>query len=29
PNKTMSDDEIKICNTLGKRVAEIANKLSC
>lgn len=29
PNKTMSDDEIKICKTLGKRVAEIANKLSC
>jgi NAD(P)H dehydrogenase (quinone) len=28
PNKTLSDDEVKICKTLGKRVADIASKLS-
>ncbi|GAB4222757.1 MAG: NAD(P)H:quinone oxidoreductase [Francisella sp.] len=27
-NNHLSDDEIKICKTLGKRVAEIASKLS-
>lgn len=27
-NKTLSDDEIKICKTLGKRVSDITSKLS-
>lgn len=28
PQKTLSDDEIKICKTLGKRIADIAKKQS-
>lgn len=28
PNKTLADDEVKICKTLGKRIAKLTAKLS-